>query len=146
MSVEPGNQAVLVQNPHYWGGWKGGQFKKVIIQQIPDGSARRGALESGAIDMAVNSTNAQDTAAVAKDKRFNVATKLAMWMHYIALGSYGPLEKSEARQAVNYLYLGRFAWGFYIASLILVLYTVAGTVIHLPGVHLINGACNWISC
>jgi len=106
-SVEPGNQAVLVQNPHYWGGWKAGQFKKIIIQQIPDGAARRGALESGAIDMAVNSTNPQDTAALARDKRFNVANKLAMWMHYIALGSYGPLEKPEARQAVNYLYPGK---------------------------------------
>ena len=50
-----------------------------------------------------------------------------------------------AFQAINYLYLGRFAWGFYIIANILVLYTVAGTVIHLPGVHVINGACNWIS-
>jgi cell division protein FtsW (lipid II flippase) len=50
-----------------------------------------------------------------------------------------------AFQAINYTYLGRFAWTFYIVSLVLVLYTVAGTVLHLPGVHLINGACNWIS-
>src|SRR4029079_574006 len=50
-----------------------------------------------------------------------------------------------AFQAVNYTYLGRFPWTFYIFSLILVLYTVAGTVLHLPGVRLINGACNWIS-
>jgi rod shape determining protein RodA len=50
-----------------------------------------------------------------------------------------------AFQAVNYVYLGRFAWGFYILSLILVLYTVAGTVVRLPGVHLTNGACNWIA-
>src|SRR5438067_1103963 len=32
-----------------------------------------------------------------------------------------------AFQAINYLYLGRFAWGFYIIANILVLYTVTGT-------------------
>jgi peptide/nickel transport system substrate-binding protein len=73
-SVEPGNQAVLVQNPSYWGGWKPNQFKKVIIQQIPDGSSRREALQTGAIDMAVNSENAQDTVALLGDHRFNVAS------------------------------------------------------------------------
>jgi cell division protein FtsW (lipid II flippase) len=50
-----------------------------------------------------------------------------------------------AFQAVNYLYLGRFAWGFYIGANLLVLYTVVGTVIRVPGVHVINGASNWIS-
>jgi rod shape determining protein RodA len=50
-----------------------------------------------------------------------------------------------AFQAVNYLYLGRFAWGFYFLSNLLVLYTVIGTVIHVPGVKVINGASNWIN-
>src|SRR3712207_7984533 len=40
--------------------------------------------------------------------------------------------------------LGRFAWGFFILSLILVLYTVVGTVVRMPFVKPINGACNWI--
>ena len=105
-SVQPGNQAVLVRNPNYWGGWTSNQFKKIIIQQIPDGAARRGALESGAIDMAVTSSNATDTAAVLQDKRFNVANKLAMWIEFIVLGNYGPLARPEARQAANYLYPG----------------------------------------
>jgi len=50
-----------------------------------------------------------------------------------------------AFQAVNYLFLGRFAWGFYILANLLVLYTVVGTVVHVPGVKQINGACNWIN-
>ena len=103
-SVEPGTQAVLVRNPNYWGGWKPNQFKKVIIQQIPDGSSRREALQTGAIDMAVNSENAQDTVAVLGDHRFDVAKTLAMWMQFVVLGQYGPLATPEARQAVNYLY------------------------------------------
>jgi rod shape determining protein RodA len=50
-----------------------------------------------------------------------------------------------AFQAVNYLYIGRFAWGFYILSALLILYTVLGVSLHLPGVKEINGACNWIN-
>ena len=38
-------------------------------------------------------------------------------------------------QAVNYLKIGRFAWGFYVFSLLLVLYTVVGAKVTLPGVQ-----------
>lgn len=47
-------------------------------------------------------------------------------------------------QAVNYQMLGRLAWGFYIFSLLLILYTVVGGVITLPGVRRTNGATAWI--
>ena len=103
-SFDPGSQAVLVQNPHYWGGWKKGQFKKVIIQQIPDGSARREALESGAVDMITPSSSAHDVQALKADPRFFTSTAKAMYLEYIILGEYGPLQKPEARQAVNYLF------------------------------------------
>jgi rod shape determining protein RodA len=44
-------------------------------------------------------------------------------------------------QAVNYTAIGRYAWAFYLFSLLLVLYTVAG----LPGVQTVNGASAWIN-
>ena len=47
-------------------------------------------------------------------------------------------------QAVDYRQIGRLSWGFYVVSLLLVLYTVAGRVIDLPGVRVTKGACNWI--
>jgi cell division protein FtsW (lipid II flippase) len=47
-------------------------------------------------------------------------------------------------QVVNYQILGRFAWGFYALSLVLILYTVAGGVVGLPGVRRTNGATAWI--
>ena len=50
-----------------------------------------------------------------------------------------------AFQAINYQFLGRFAWGFFILAQLLVLYTVVGTVVRVPFVKPINGACNWIS-
>ena len=62
-SVTPGSQIVLVQNPHYWGGWSGKHFKKVIILQVPENSSRREGMESGDFDIAFPSTP-QDTAAL----------------------------------------------------------------------------------
>jgi len=50
-----------------------------------------------------------------------------------------------AFQAINYQFLGRFAWGFFILAQFAVLYTVVGTVVRVPFVKPINGACNWIS-
>ena len=50
-----------------------------------------------------------------------------------------------AFQAVNYQHIGRYAWGFYVLSALLILYTVIGVSLHLPGVKEINGACNWIT-
>jgi cell division protein FtsW (lipid II flippase) len=55
-----------------------------------------------------------------------------------------------AVQLMNYTNLGRWAWGLYLASLILIAYTVLGGIADkqghpLPGVHTINGAHCWIS-
>ena len=53
-------------------------------------------------------------------------------------------------QAVDYRKIGRLSWGFYVLSLLLVLYTVVGAFFEthglprLPGVKITKGACNWI--
>lgn len=67
-------------------------------------------------------------------------------MIFIAVGLVGMC----LFQAVNYQVLGRWAWGFYLLSLVLILYTVLGSVldahhIPLPGAHPIKGQCNWIN-
>jgi rod shape determining protein RodA len=53
-----------------------------------------------------------------------------------------------AFQAFNYQIIGRFAWVFYLASFVPLLYTVLGASIEgqnpLPGVYRLNGAYNWI--
>ena len=51
------------------------------------------------------------------------------------------LAAMAAVQGVNYNAIGRYAWGLYILSLLLVFYTVA----HLPGVSQKNGAYAWIN-
>src|SRR5580658_1458521 len=50
-----------------------------------------------------------------------------------------------AFQAVNYLLIGRWAWPFYIFSLLMVAYTVAGSKVSLPLVDYHRGVYAWIS-
>jgi peptide/nickel transport system substrate-binding protein len=102
-SVEPDNQVVLDQNPNYWGGWSGTHFKKVIIRSVPDGATRRQLIESGDVDIAIQST-ADDSAAIKADKRFFVPGQTNLAMDYIIMGQYGNLAKPEARQAMSYLW------------------------------------------
>jgi rod shape determining protein RodA len=51
-------------------------------------------------------------------------------------------------QAVDYRLIGKLSWGFYVLSLLLILYTVIGSTIGgkdpIPFVSQVNGAYNWI--
>jgi peptide/nickel transport system substrate-binding protein len=102
-TFSPGDQVILKQNPDYWRGWDGAHFKTIIIRSIPESATRRQLLESGEVDIAYAGTP-EDTAALRADPRFFVGDFKNLQMNYIALGEYGPLEKPEARQAMNYLF------------------------------------------
>jgi peptide/nickel transport system substrate-binding protein len=102
-SAEPNNQIVLVRNPHYWGGWSGPHFKKIIIRQVPEDSDRRQGMESGDFDISFPSTP-QDTAALRKTPGIFVGSQKVLGMEYIMLGQYGPLASPQARQAMNLLF------------------------------------------
>ena len=47
-------------------------------------------------------------------------------------------------QIVNYTNLGRWAWALYACSLAMIIYTLAGEYVDLPGVHAVKGAHCWI--
>jgi peptide/nickel transport system substrate-binding protein len=102
-SAEPNNQIVLVRNPHYWGGWSGSHFKKIIIRQVPEDSDRRQGMESGDFDISFPSTP-QDTAALRKTPGIFVGSQKVLGMEYIMLGQFGPLASPQARQAMNLLF------------------------------------------
>jgi peptide/nickel transport system substrate-binding protein len=102
-SVSPGNQIVMTQNPHYWGGWSGSHFKKIIILQVPEDSSRREGMQSGDFDIAFPSTP-QDTAALRSTPGVHVGNQLVLGMDYVILGQYGPLASPLARQAINLLF------------------------------------------
>lgn len=102
-SVSPGNQIVMTRNPHYWGGWSGSHFNKIIILQVPQDSSRREGMESGDFDIAFASTP-QDTQALRSTPGIFVGNQKVLGMDYVILGTYGPLASPLARQAVNMLF------------------------------------------
>jgi peptide/nickel transport system substrate-binding protein len=102
-SVSPGDQIVMVENPHYWGGWSGKHFKKIIIRQVPQNASRRQGMESGDFDIAFPSTP-QDTQALRSTPGIVVGNQKVLGMDYVILGQYGPLASPQARQAVNMLF------------------------------------------
>jgi rod shape determining protein RodA len=67
-----------------------------------------------------------------------------LYFLFVALGAM------LAVQAINYLNLGRWAWGLYVLSLLLIIYTLLGAAAEthhhsLPGVHAINKVHCWIT-
>ncbi len=76
---------------------------------------------------------------------------ISMWVYSPANGSkqLGLLALAPASlgavQEVHYMVLGRWAWGLYIVSLLLVAYTVVSLHVTVPGVHMIKGASCWIT-
>ncbi len=102
-TFSPGDQVVLTQNPKYWRGWTGSHFKKIIIRSIPETATRRQLLETGEVDISYAGTP-EDTAALRADPKFFVGDFKNLDMTYIMLGTYGPLAKPAARQAMNYLF------------------------------------------
>ena len=53
-SSKNGEQAVLAKFDKYWGGWKEGQFDKIVIQKAAESSTRRQMLEAGEADFVRN--------------------------------------------------------------------------------------------
>jgi peptide/nickel transport system substrate-binding protein len=92
-----------VRNPHYWGGWSGSHFKKIIIRQVPEDSDRRQGMESGDFDISFPSTP-QDTEALRNTPGIFVGSQKVLGMEYIILGQFGPLASPKARQAMNLLF------------------------------------------
>lgn len=51
-SYAPNEETVLIRNPDYWGGWKEGQFQKVVLRFVDDASTQRQMLEAGEVHIA----------------------------------------------------------------------------------------------
>jgi peptide/nickel transport system substrate-binding protein len=102
-SYEKESQVVLVRNPNYWG--TAPYFDRVILQNIPESSAQKVALEAGDIDIAMDITPDQVDAINAIDG-LNVYTTGSLTVHFLnmnrdpAIG--GPLADPKVEMAVRY--------------------------------------------
>ena len=92
-----------MRNPHYWGGWSGKHFKKIIIRQVPEDSDRRQGMESGDFDISFPSTP-QDTEALKNTPGIFVGARRCWGWSTSSSADYGPLASPLARQAINLLF------------------------------------------
>lgn len=103
VSLEPGQQAISEADPDYRGGWKPGQFKRIVIRAVPVESSRLQMLESGEADV-IFPLPPEETIALKDAGRFAVSEGKTLTMAYVALGCYGPLADPRARQAMNHAF------------------------------------------
>ncbi len=102
-SFEPEQQATLERFDQYWGGWKDGQFERVVIRVVPEEATLRQLIEQGQIDVVDNLTpEAMD--ALAKNPDLRVDRAYTTSDGYLIMTVAGPLASVEARQAM--------AWAF----------------------------------
>ncbi|MQA78927.1 MAG: ABC transporter substrate-binding protein [Streptosporangiales bacterium] len=92
-----GDKLTLVRNDDYWG--KKASLEKVIVRSIPDGTARRQALESGEIDGYDNA--APGDIQPLKDKGFQLLERPAFNVAYVGFQQEKkPFDDPLVRQAV----------------------------------------------
>jgi len=103
-SRERGQRTVLSRFDDYWGGWKDGQFHKIVVEEIEDASVRQQRLEEGTVDVTLNlpvdnleSLDAREDVTVYSNPSFQ--TIIGLYNH-----EKPPLDNKLVRQAISYAF------------------------------------------
>lgn len=103
-SREYGQRCVMTRFDDYWGGWKEGQFDRIIIEEIEDPSVRQQRLEAGTIDVTLGlpydnleALDARDDITVYSNPAF--LTLIGLYNH-----RRSPLDNKLVRQALSYAF------------------------------------------
>ncbi len=103
-SYERGTRLVMTRNEDYWGGWKPGQFKKVVFDLIEDPTVRQQKIESGDADFTYD-VAPDNLAALQNNPDLKVYTNPS---YQNLIGMFNtkkpPLDKAEVRQALSYAF------------------------------------------
>jgi peptide/nickel transport system substrate-binding protein len=103
-SRERGQRTVMTRFDDYWGGWKEGQFNKVIFEIVEDTTVRQQMLEAGDVDVTfqlprenLEALDARDDITVYSNPSFQ--NLLALLNH-----KKPPLDNKLVRQAISYTF------------------------------------------
>jgi peptide/nickel transport system substrate-binding protein len=101
---DKGQQVVLRQFPEYWGGWKPGQFKRIVFKLVREASTQRLLLERGDIDVAtIVAPDMID--ALEQRPGIKIEQSPTMRIFYIAMNTQrDPLKDLKLRQALSYAF------------------------------------------
>jgi len=95
-------ELVLAQNTDYWGGWKTGQYEKVLVQFVPEATTRQQMLEGGEVDL-VTSVPLDSLATLATNPDYVVTYEPSLFNYTAFFNTMkAPLDNVKVRQALSY--------------------------------------------
>jgi peptide/nickel transport system substrate-binding protein len=95
-------ELVLTQNKDYWGGWKPGQYEKVLVQFVPEATTRQQMLEGGEVDI-VTSVPLDSLATLATNPDYVVSYEPSLFNYTAFFNTLkAPLDNVKVRQALSY--------------------------------------------
>jgi peptide/nickel transport system substrate-binding protein len=102
-SYTPDAEIVFTKNPDYWGGWKAGQYDKVVVSIVPEATTHQQMLEGGQADLVCACLPTESLPAFESNSNYTVI-KDKSFFNYIAWFNTlrAPLDKVEVRQALSY--------------------------------------------
>lgn len=96
---EPGSQITLARNESYWGGWKGGEFERIILRVVGEDATRRQLIEQGDVDI-IDNLAPEALEALAQNPDVVIDASDTTEVRYFAMAVGGLLESAAARKAM----------------------------------------------
>ncbi len=101
-SYTPDQEIVLTKNPDYWGGWKDGQYEKVLVQIVPEATTRQQMLEGGEVDI-VTTVPADSLDSFKNNPDYTVSIEPSSFNYTAFFNTMKPpLDNAKVRQALAY--------------------------------------------
>jgi peptide/nickel transport system substrate-binding protein len=95
-------ELVLTQFSDYWGGWKPGQYEKVLVQFVPEATTRQQMMEGGEVDL-VSSVPLDSLATLATNPDYVVTYEPSLFNYTAFFNTLKPpLDDVKVRQALSY--------------------------------------------
>ncbi len=101
-SYTPDQEVLLTKNEDYWGGWKEGQFDKVLLLIVPEAVQQQQMLEGGEVDLALRLP--QENYADFENKEGYSLLVEPAFFNYVGFFNTlrPPLDNPKVRQALAY--------------------------------------------
>jgi peptide/nickel transport system substrate-binding protein len=95
-------EIVLTQNKDYWGGWKPGQYEKVLVEIVPEATTRQQMMEGGEVNI-VTSIPIDAYTTFATNPDYTVAYEPSLFNYTAFFNTLKkPLDDVKVRQALSY--------------------------------------------
>jgi ABC-type transport system substrate-binding protein len=101
-SYKPDQELVFTRFNDYWGGWKEGQFDKVLVQLVTEGITQQQLLDGGQVDL-VTTIPKENVATYKDNPNYTYDVEDSMFNYLVFFNTLRPpLDNVTVRQALSY--------------------------------------------